>query len=153
MYPAHPAHPAQTACIVACSCAGYFSHPAHPAHSLFFLKNMEKIVCGKENLEAFTGLLKELVPEFYTLAKALYKNGMIQGLRGATLETGYRVEPIHTVEAVAQEGCVHCEDCRHWQRDDIGAGLGLGCCPKNAMPSLLKWPKTPSCPNFEVTTP
>lgn len=148
-YPAHPAHPAQATPFVLYSCAGYFSHPAHPAQLLILLKKMKKLICGKENVEAFRAEIKAATPDFYTLAKELYTAGMISGLRGATLEY-LPLEENMVEEEKPESPQQHCEECRHWRRDKVGDGLGIGDCLRNVRPDLMKWPRREACTQFEA---
>ena len=52
------------------------------------------IVCGPENVAEFRETLKTTMPEFYAAAQALFKAGLIDGLRGARIEL---LEPLETV--------------------------------------------------------
>jgi hypothetical protein len=58
-------------------------YPAHPAHTF----NAMKIVIERSNVKEVSGFMKAEMPEFYGLVKDLYAAGMIQGLRGITIET------------------------------------------------------------------
>jgi len=72
---------------------------------------MKKIVCGPENVKAFNGQMKELVPEFHALAKQLHSAGLINGLRGATLE----LPPFTEQAAIEQpKASRYCKACGHW---------------------------------------
>lgn len=150
-YPAHPAHPAHATPFIASSCAGYFSHPAHPAQLSSSLKKMKKLICGKENVEAFRAEIKAIAPDFYHLARELYAASLISGLRGATLEflpLENNGEDDDEQKATVQR---YCEDCKQWRRDPIGDGLGVGDCLLMIRPDLLKWPRREACVQFEAT--
>jgi hypothetical protein len=108
-----------------------------------------KIVCGKENVADFNRQFKAVAPEFYNLAKQLHTDGLINGLRGATLEFGpFEEQPI--IEQPAPTTPKHCEECGQWVRDTIGFGAGIGECLLNSRPALLKWPKQTACDRFEA---
>lgn len=61
--------------------------------SIFMLKKIKKeeekqkreLICGPDNLEYFTQQFKTHCPDGYDFAKALYKAGLIDGLRGTKL--------------------------------------------------------------------
>jgi len=145
--PAHPAHPAHTLILVVYSCAGYFYLPCTPCTIYLLLKNMKKIVCGKENLKAFTEEFKAATPVFYDAVKELYASGLIPGLRGATLEYLPLSEPM-PASTTAFMPEYQCQQCQQWLRDAIGDGLGIGQCLINSRPDLLKWPKQNACKQF-----
>lgn len=147
-YPAHPAHPAQPAPFVFYSCAGSIFTPCTPCTLYFLLKNIMKITCGKENVDAFRAEIKAVAPGFYNLAKDLYASGMISGLRGATLETG-ALSDSPAIEQKAIEQSTTCRQCSHWQRDAIGDGIGIGQCLLNVHPGLVKWPGRESCNKYQ----
>ena len=110
---------------------------------------MEKIVCGKENVAAFNRQFKAVAPEFHSLAKQLHAAGLINGLRGATLEIG-AIDPKPVIEQPVPEVKKHCEECGQWVRDTIGLGSGIGECSLNSRPTIIKWPQQTACPLFEV---
>jgi len=145
--PAHPAHPAHALILMVCSCAWYFSHPCTPCTIHLFLKKMQKIICGKENLKEFTAEFKATVPVFYDAVKELYASGLVPGLRGATLEYFPLSEPIHesTPELTPE---YQCQQCQQWLRDVLGDGLGIGQCLINSRSDQLKWPKQTACKQF-----
>jgi predicted hotdog family 3-hydroxylacyl-ACP dehydratase len=111
---------------------------------------MNKIICGQENVDTFRAEMRAHVPAFYNLAKELYAAGMIEGLRGATIE----ILPLDETEAVQLEVVAEairtCEGCGQWRCDTIGDGSGIGRCLLNARSSVLKWPKQTACEQFEV---
>lgn len=111
---------------------------------------MKKIVCGKENVESFRAEIKAAVPGFYALAKDLYANGFISGLRGATLEFGPFSETTVIEMASAEEKSRECQQCGQWQRDQVGDGTGIGLCKLNEQPTKVKWPGTEACRKFEA---
>jgi len=112
---------------------------------------MKKIICGKENVEAFRAELKAAAPEFYSLARELYQSGLISGLRGATLEHGPLSEPPAIQQLPEnQKNAATCEICGNWQRDTVGDGTGVGQCLENVRPDLLKWPNREACSIFEA---
>ena len=111
---------------------------------------MEKIVCGPENVKAFNRQMKELVPEFHAVAKQLHAAGLINGLRGVTLEIGNFLTPAIVAPQPESEIIRHCQDCRHWVRDTVGFGSGIGSCLLNSRPAVLKWPEQSACVRFEV---
>lgn len=126
-------------------------HTLHNFLSLNPLKKIMKIICGKENVEAFNRELKAHTPAFHGLLKELHAAGMISGLRGVTLETGdFQQLPAPAAEQPKPEVEKHCEDCKLWVRDTIGSGVGIGECLIDSRPTLLKWPKQASCDKFEV---
>lgn len=106
-----------------------------------------KIICGPENVKSFNQQLKAAVPDFHALAKVLYTEGMIDGLRGATLEFNPVLSPV--VESAQPQATKHCEDCGQWRRDTVGFGQGLGTCLINYRPKLMKWPKQTACEKFK----
>jgi hypothetical protein len=167
--PAHPAHPAQTTtinasriftpCTTACTpCTDHdyqrltnfhtLHNCLHTLHKPYLIKKMKKIICGEENVKAFNGQMRELVPEFHSLAKQLHSAGLINGLRGATLEIA-PLDPQPVIEQPAPEAKKQCQECAQWVRDPIGFGAGIGECLLNSRPSVLKWPKQTACWLFE----
>lgn len=46
-----------------------------------------------------------------------------------------------------------CQECRHWERDTIGDGTGLGACLIDAPRRGLPWPNQDACNQFEEITP
>jgi len=121
----------------------------HRLHNTFFIKKMQKKVCGKENVAEFRDELKTAAPEFYALAKDLYAAGLIDGLRGATLEIGpFSEQPL--IEVKGKDGkALYCKNCGHWQRDTIGDGTGIGNCLLNVRPSQPKWPRQAACEQIQ----
>lgn len=110
---------------------------------------MQKKVSGKENVAEFRDELKAAAPEFYALAKDLYATGLIDGLRGATLEIGPFSEQL-PIEVKGKDGkALYCKNCGHWQRDTIGDGTGIGNCLLNVRPSQLKWPRQAACEQIQ----
>lgn len=73
---------------------------------------MMKIVCGKENINEFNRQFKAVAPEFHALAKELHASGLIDGLRGATLEFG----DFSVTEPTEQPAASYCKACRHWHK-------------------------------------
>lgn len=112
---------------------------------------MNKIVCGEDNVKTFRAALKAALPEFYDELKQLYAAGMIDGLRGAELITGFiKNEKEDVVVDLVDEKT--CSQCSHWLRDTIGFGEGIGTCQPNIRPALLKYPGVQACNKFiEVT--
>ena len=108
---------------------------------------MKKIICGEENVKEFNRLLKATVPEFHDLVKVLYAEGMIKGLRGATIEFNDGLTKVCNPPPQSEEKKC-CENCRHWLRDKVGFGDGIGVCLLNSRPRVLKWPKQPECEKF-----
>ena len=88
---------------------------------------MEKIVCGPDNLKDFNARLRNLSPEFYGLAKELHQSGLLQGLGGATIQTGFDVVKSDG-EEVQPKSSNTCKQCGHWERDSVGDGSGIGIC-------------------------
>lgn len=43
-----------------------------------------------------------------------------------------------------------CEQCKHWRRDPVGDGTGVGRCLLNVRPFLLKWPGQSACENIDL---
>ncbi len=84
-------------------------------------------MCGKDNVKAFNRLLKEKVPDFVPVIKALYQAGMIDGLRGATIEPMPRKNKAE-IKPKAVESKKVCRDCRFFIKDAQGDGLGAGFC-------------------------
>jgi len=74
---------------------------------------MKKIVCGTENVKKFNQQMRELVPEFHALAKQLHAAGLINGLRGATLELPPFTEQQTTEQPIAAR---YCKTCGHWHK-------------------------------------
>ena len=109
---------------------------------------MEKMYCGNDNVQAFNRRLRESFPAFHALAKELHQAGLIDGLRGASIES---LAPNHTPSsarassAILVEICAH---CAHWHRDTVGDGTGIGRCDINTQPSRLKWPNQNACHHF-----
>ncbi|MGZ4953559.1 MAG: hypothetical protein ACXV8Q_00485 [Methylobacter sp.] len=82
------------------------------------------------------------------MAKQLHSAGLINGLRGATLE----VAPFDPQPVIKQPDPTvkkHCEECGQWVRDTIGFGAGIGECLLNSRPTVIKWPKQTACHLFE----
>ena len=155
--PAHPAHPAQLRYFVTCICAGYFSHPAHPAHSslLLLLKKMKEkkqtIICGPDNIKEFKQQAEERVPGFLAFAGALYKSGMIVGLRGATITPiTPQKEITQAVEPQKEQIALTCGQCSAFQKDLVGDGTGIGQCAKNIKSRLPINPRTEACALIEL---
>jgi hypothetical protein len=145
MYPAHPAHPAQTTDFAAFRCAGYIFAPCTPCTTIQFSKKKmereEKLICGEDNQAFFRQKLRETLPGFLPALKDLFEAGMIPGLRGAQLVLHPASKPVATSED--QEAA--CGDCRHYVRDTIGFGQGVGQCGLTLRPALVKWPGTQAC--------
>lgn len=96
----------------------------------------------------FNRQMKAVAPEFHFLAKQLHAAGLINGLRGATLEIGpFDEQPV--IEQPAPAVKKHCEECGQWVRDTIGFGAGIGECLLNSRPTVIKWPKQTACWLFE----
>jgi len=150
--PAHPAHPAQPLMFVVCSCAGYFLHLTHPALYLFFIKKMNKLICGEENIKAFRAEFKAVAPDFYSLAKELYTAGLISGLRGCTLDFFTLENEVVVRQPEIIKSQRYCEECNYWRRDQIGDGTGVGECRAKMRPELLKWPGREACNKFEAAS-
>lgn len=114
---------------------------------------MKKIVCGKENINSFNREFKAVAPGFHDLAKQLHAAGLIDGLRGVTLEVGdFSLQPVIDLQPKPEaEAAKQCQDCGHWVRDSIGFGAGIGECLLNSRPTLLKWPEQAACDLFEAT--
>lgn len=70
-------------------------------------------MCGPDNVADFNRQMKALVPEFYDLAKQLHAAGLIDGLRGATLELPPFTEQPATEQLQAPR---YCKACGHWHR-------------------------------------
>jgi len=107
---------------------------------------MGKIICGPDNVREFNARLRRISPEFHTLAKELHQAGLIQGLAGATIETD--IESDEHAGDYADKSVKVCRQCRHWVRDSVGDGTGIGACEKGAMPGKLKWPGQTACKLF-----
>jgi hypothetical protein len=108
---------------------------------------MKKIVCGGENVKEFNAALRQHLPEFHAQVKALYQAGLIPGLAGATLEFApFDAGEIKTQAPTLVEN--FCRDCRHFQRDTIGFGDGLGQCAVGGHKNKLKWPGQDACHLF-----
>ncbi len=105
----------------------------------------KEIVCGRENLKEFRGILKQRFPEFFLLAKALYEAGMIEGLRGMKITPVYETseKTVKTAESVKKPEV--CRDCSQWHKDLIGDGHGAGKCDLNMHPRTSKYPTTTAC--------
>ncbi|MDD5271383.1 MAG: hypothetical protein PHU14_01565 [Methylovulum sp.] len=108
---------------------------------------MEKIICGEDNVKSFNGLLRQHAPEFHALAKLLHQAGLIDGLRGATLELAPFTEPPKADHPQPPENTAICQQCRHFQPDQVGDGTGAGNCGQNARKAPV-WPNTPACKDF-----
>lgn len=100
-------------------------------------------------MEQFRAEIKATVPEFYTLVKDLYANGMIDGLRSVELEIGAISSTSDHQEVEILQNPAVCADCGLWVRDKIGDGTGIGVCQLNVMPSKPKWPLMSSCNEFK----
>jgi len=104
----------------------------------------EVIVCGPDNISAFNSALRQHLPEFYPVIKALHAEGLLSGLRGSKLiiNPGFiEVDGTVTVQKT-------CAQCRRWQIDTVGDGTGAGSCQLNSRPGLLKWPGQTACTRF-----
>ena len=106
--------------------------------------------CLKDNVEQFRAEIKATVPEFYTLVKDLYANGMIDGLRSVELEIGAISSTSDHQEIEIQQNKAVCADCGLWVRDKIGDGTGIGLCLLKERPTTVKWPGTDACNRFEA---
>lgn len=101
----------------------------------------EKLICGEDNQAFFRQKLREVLPGFLPILKDLFDAGMIPGLRGTELV----INPAPKPEAKPNDDEAACGDCRHYIRDTIGFGEGLGKCGLSLRPTLLKWPGTQAC--------
>jgi hypothetical protein len=114
---------------------------------MMVMEKEERLICGEDNQAFFRQKLREVLPGFLPELKAMFEAGMIPGLRGAELV----IHPASNPLAKAEDQESACGDCRHYVRDNIGFGDGIGQCLLNLRPSLLKWPGTQACcGKFEV---
>lgn len=108
---------------------------------------MGKIICGPDNVKEFNNRLRQLSPEFHALAKDLHHAGLIQGLAGATIETD--IDPDEHAGDYADKAIKVCQQCRHWVRDSVGDGTGIGDCAIGGHRNKLKWPMQNACRQWE----
>lgn len=109
-----------------------------------------KITCGPENAKEFNAALRAALPEFHALAMDLYKHGLIDGLRGATLQILEGEESV-AAEQLAPVAANVCGSCRHWARDAIGDGTGIGQCHGGDTRRVLHWPGQTVCRYYQPT--
>lgn len=149
MYPRHPRHPRQAAYFVAYTCRGCIYASPTPTTTTNYLFKKKKMICTKENTAEFRANLRASAPEFYSLAKNLFDNGFIDGLRGISLEIGpFQDDPVVEI-AVKQENGAVCMNCGNFIRDKIGDGYGIGNCLLNVKTAQVKWAGTEACNQYE----
>jgi len=126
----------------------------HTLHTTLFSKKMKKkeslIICGPDNVKNFNQRLKSGFPEFFDLVKVLHKEGMIDGLRGATIESIEAGQLGTTTEKAAPlpPETKHCRQCLSFIVDTIGDGYS-GRCRINVRPGHSKWAGTNACEEFK----
>jgi hypothetical protein len=108
---------------------------------MMVMEKEERLICGEDNLPYFRQRLREYLPGFLPVLKELFEADMIPGLRGAELV----IHPAAKAVEKTDDQQAACRDCRHYVRDTIGFGEGIGQCLLKLRPSLLKWPGTQAC--------
>jgi len=111
-------------------------------------KMIEKYSCGKENAKAFSKKLKETVPEFFPLVKALYQEGLIKGLRGMTLEIGMEGSENGKNGVEAKKSALNCGECLHWRREFEKGQRGR--CGLKRKAINIMWADVKACSNSEA---
>ncbi|MDO9105206.1 MAG: hypothetical protein Q7U57_09625 [Methylovulum sp.] len=81
------------------------------------------------------------------MAKELHRHGMIDGLRGLSIELTGRENPQEQDQHRQEQ--TECRQCRYFLKDLIGDGTGIGKCAKNAWKTVL-WPNTAACQDYEA---
>ncbi len=114
-------------------------------------KKEDLIVCGPENIKTFNQRLKDDVPEFFMLVKRLHKEGMIDGLRGATIEStnANPKEITKTPHNAIDAAEIQCRHCAEFVADKIGDGNGIGQCKLGVWTRRSKWARTGACHQFK----
>lgn len=108
----------------------------------------EKWLCGPENVATFNAALRERLPAFHALAKELLRVGLINGLRGVSLESLGHGDPKALSALPVAFSSRFCHECIYWHADTVGDSTGIGRCDIKAQPSRLKWPKQNACHHF-----
>jgi hypothetical protein len=108
------------------------------------------IHCGKDNIEAFNGLLRENLPMFRPLLKAAIVHGLIAGIDGMKLEIFENGNPEYEQIVKNETAVKKCKTCNKFLKDTIGNGNGIGSCKINRNKNRLIWPNSEGCDQHDI---